>query len=88
MERGVKNTKYFKIQTPYDTEYIPGCKQCDEIVDLKFTKYKQIQGNSLQNLCVCKQCNEYVILDNDKYDNLDWYLNTHKKLDFLDIIDD
>ena len=74
-EQGSKNTKMFRVPTPHETEFLQGCRSCNEIVPLdNLFIERQMIGNVFQSLCNCSKCGKYIIFDEYKLDTLNDYL--------------
>jgi len=79
--KGYFNTETLKVKTPYWNIYIPKCKSCDEVTELKNCFIdRQMIGNVYQTLCNCSKCNKYILLDEDKYDDLMRYIENNKEV--------
>lgn len=68
------NTKLFKVDGFYTTNYLQGCKTCDKIVNYNTTREMQIVGNCHQVIAHCHSCNKPLKLDQHKLDLIQVYL--------------
>ena len=70
------NTKTFIVGqiTQYDVQsknYLQGCKNCNNILDVKFTREWGQAGNCMQRIVMCTGCKNH------------WVMDAHKENDYL-----
>ena len=82
--RAYENTKNFDVSEECENflhnqkGYLNGCKTCNEITDLTFTKY----NGYYDTLCICNNCGNYILFERSKdklYDNYMGLIKNMKK---------
>ena len=82
---GHENTKSFKYGTDMGTMWIPGCKNCNKVVELTFKPptRRQMIGNCYQSVCFCSECGKPIILDEYKERSIELCLKYPEKYELL-----
>lgn len=80
-ENGFKNTIGFRINSdslPY-TEFLKGCKNCNQVTMPINCIDRQILGNCMQSLCECSICGMPLILHDYQFNSIKFFVQTLNK---------